>query len=113
MSLFDRADAMSQTYYFLAASKSFIEAEPLDEVLRERTRNYGEQGKAIDFYYIEQPAFLNNPELSDLSAKLDRPAVAVISTDPKMIRWLRLRLEFVETGEFQAASVEEAKRSLA
>ncbi|MEM6445212.1 MAG: MgPME-cyclase complex family protein [Cyanobacteria bacterium J06642_2] len=103
---------MSQTYYFVAASQSFIESEPLNEVLAERTRNYAEKNKPIDFFYVERPAFLDAPELAELSAKVDRPAVAVISTDPKMIRWLRLRLEFVEMGEFQAENQEKATRSL-
>jgi hypothetical protein len=30
--------------------------------------------------------------------------VAIISTNPQFITWLKLRLEFVETGEFQAPS---------
>lgn len=103
---------MSQTYYFVAASQSFIESEPLNEVLEERTRNYGEQGKPIDFFYVERPAFLEAAELAELNAKIEKPAVAIISTDPKMIRWLRLRLEFVEMGEFQAENLDGAKRSL-
>ena len=34
------------THYFVAASARFLtEEEPLDEVLKERRRHYGEQGK--------------------------------------------------------------------
>ena len=51
-------------YHFVAASEAFLTVEePLDEVLRERVRNYGEQGKAIDFWLVKRPAFLNAPEL--------------------------------------------------
>ena len=51
-------------YHFVAASETFLTVEePLDEVLRERVRNYGEQGKEIDFGLVKRPAFLNAPEL--------------------------------------------------
>ncbi|MFO0058416.1 MAG: MgPME-cyclase complex family protein, partial [Cyanobacteriota bacterium] len=50
---------MSTTYHFIAASEAFLtEEEPLEEVLRERTRNYQETGKAIDFWLVRRPAFL-------------------------------------------------------
>lgn len=93
------------TYHFVAASEAFLtEEEPLEEVLRERVRNYGEQGKAIDFWLLKRPAFLDAPELAPLLAAVPRPAAAVVSTDPKFITFLKLRLEFVATGSFEAPS---------
>jgi hypothetical protein len=93
------------TYHFVAASERFLcEEEPLEEVLRERVRNYGETGKAIDFWLVKRPAFLEAPELSAQAASVPRPAAAVISTDAKFITFLKLRLEFVATGSFQAPS---------
>jgi len=93
------------TYYFVAASEAFlIEEEPLDEVLRERVRNYGEQGKAIDFWLVKRPAFLAAPELATQVASVPRPAAAVVSTDEKFITFLKLRLEFVVQGRFEAPS---------
>ena len=84
------------TYYFVAASEAFlIEEEPLDEVLRERVRNYGEQGKAIDFWLVKRPAFLDAPELSAIGTQVPRPAAAVVSTDATFIEFMKLRLEFV------------------
>ncbi len=95
----------SQTYYYLVASQHFLlEEEPLDEVLKERTRNYQEQEKAIDFWLITQPAFLDAPELATVKGKCPQPAAAVISTDATLITWLKLRLEYVLTGEFAAPS---------
>jgi len=39
-----------QTYYYVLASQSFlIEEEPLEEVLRERTRHYHEREKKLIF----------------------------------------------------------------
>jgi len=76
----------------------------MDEVLRERTRHYQEQEKQIDFWLVNQPAFLEAPEMADLKAKCPQPASAIISTNSQMITWLKLRLEYVITGEFQAPS---------
>jgi hypothetical protein len=94
-----------QTYHYVLASQKFlIEEEPLEEVLRERTRHYQEQEKEIDFWLVKQPAFLEAPEMSGIKAKCPQPAVAIISTNPQFITWLKLRLEFVITGQFQAPS---------
>ena len=93
------------TYHFIAASESFLTVEePLDEVLRERQRNYAETGKEIDFWLVKQPMFLEAPEMADVKAKVPEPAAAVVSTDPKFITFLKLRLEHVLTGTFSAPS---------
>ena len=92
-----------QTYYYLLASQHFLlEEEPLDEVLKERIRNYHEQEKEIDFWLVKQPAFLEAPAMAAIKAKCPQPAAAIISTNQQFITWLKLRLEFVATGEFQA-----------
>ena len=94
-----------QTYYYLVASQKFLrEEEDLNEVFAERTRNYQEQGKEIDFWLIDRPAFLDAPELASVKAKVPQPATGVVSTNQQFITWLKLRLEFVAVGEFQAPS---------
>ena len=105
-----------QTYYYVLASQRFLlEEEPLDEVLKERTRHYHEQEKEIDFWLVNQPAFLEAPQMAQVKQKCPQPAVAIISTNPQFITWLKLRLEFVGTGEFQAPSdtIPDPLRSLA
>lgn len=93
------------TYYYIVASQKFLlEEEPLEEVLQERVRNYQEQNKEIDFWLVKQPAFLQAPELAQVKAKAPASSVAIISTNPQFITWLKLRLEFVLTGEFVAPS---------
>jgi len=93
------------TYHYVLASKKFLmEEEPLEEVLRERTRNYQEQEKEIDFWLVPEPAFLDAPELAEPKAKCPQPAAAILSTNPQFITWLKLRLEYVLTGEFEAPS---------
>lgn len=104
-----------QTYYYVLGSHKFlIEEEPLEEVLRERTRNYRENEKEIDFWLVEQPAFLEAPEMAAVKAKCPQPAVAIVSTNKQVVTWLKLRLEYVLTGEFQAptASIPDALASL-
>lgn len=94
-----------QTYYYVLASQHFLtEEEPLDEVLKERTRYYQEQEKEIDFWLVNQPAFLEAPEFVEIKANCPQPASAIVSTNSQFITWLKLRLEFVITGEFQAPS---------
>ena len=95
-----------QTYYYLVASSKFLrsETEALDDVLNERVRNYHEQKKEIDFWFIDNPAFLNAPELTAVKAKCPQPATGIVSTNAQFITWLKLRLEFVSTGEFLAPS---------
>lgn len=94
-----------QTYYYVLASQRFLlEEEPIEEVLRERTRHYHEQEKEIDFWLVKEPAFLEAPAMASYKAKCPQPAVAVISTNPQFITWLKLRLEYVSTGEFHAPS---------
>jgi len=101
-------------YHFVAASQAFLTVEePLEEVLRERRRNYGETGKPIDFWLVERPAFLERQELATEMAAVPRPAAAVVSTDPKFITFLKLRLEFVQRGQFEAADQDTALASLA
>jgi hypothetical protein len=94
-----------QTYYYVLTSQTFLlEEEPFAEVLKERIRNYHEREKEVDFWLVEQPAFLEAPEMAAIKAKCPQPSVAVISTNKTFITWLKLRLEFVITGEFQAPS---------
>jgi hypothetical protein len=94
-----------QTYYYVLTSQHYLlEEEPIEEVLRERTRHYQEQEKAIDFWLVRQPAFLEAPEMATVKAECPQPAAAILSTNPQFITWLKLRLEFVTTGEFQAPS---------
>ena len=92
-----------QTYYYAVGSKQFLlEEEPLEEVLKERRRYYQEQEQELDFWLVKQPAFLEAPELAEVRANCPQPAVALVSTNKSFITWLKLRLEYIATGEFQA-----------
>ena len=95
------------TYFFVAASEKFLTVEePLEEILKERERNYKENQKKIDFWLLKNPSFLKTTEFVDLKSKIPFPPAAVISTDKKFITFLKLRLEFVAVGEFECPNAE-------
>ncbi len=95
------------TYYFIAASEKFLTVEePLEEILKERERNYKENNKEIDFWLLKNPSFLQTTQFVDLKAKIPSPPAAVLSTDKKFITFLKLRLEFVAVGEFESPNAE-------
>ena len=90
------------TYFFVAASEKFLTVEePLDEILKERIRNYKENYKEIDFWLLKNPSFLKTSKFVDLSKRIKNTPAAVLSTDKKFITFLKLRLEFVAVGEFE------------
>ena len=95
------------TYFFIAASKKFLtEEEPLEEILKERRRNYKENSRDIDFWLLIKPLFLKYSQLKELYKKVPKPQAAVISTDKKFITFLKLRCEFVAYGEIECPNSE-------
>ena len=95
------------TYFFVAASEKFLTIEePLEEILKERERNYKENNKDKDFWLLKNPSFLQTTQFDALRAKIPSPSAAVLSTDKKFITFLKLRLEFVAVGEFEFPNAE-------
>ena len=95
------------TYFFVAASEKFLTVEePIEEILKERERNYKENNKERDFWLLKNPSFLQITQFDDLRAKIPSPPAAVLSTDKKFITFLKLRLEFVAVGEFECPNAE-------
>jgi len=96
------------TYYYLVASEKFLTSdnENLHEVLEERERDYKEKNKEKDFWFIKQPAFLDAPEFKEIKAKCPQPAAAILSLNEQWITFLKLRLEYVITGKFDAPSAD-------
>ncbi|MEL6501383.1 MAG: MgPME-cyclase complex family protein [Cyanobacteria bacterium J06623_1] len=93
------------TYYYVAASQKFLlEEEPFVEVIEERIRNYKERNQELDFWFIKQPAFLEAPEMASVKSQIPQPCAAVVTTNKQLATWLKLRLEYVLTGEFSAPS---------
>nr|YP_010338276.1 hypothetical protein MW410_pgp154 [Bangia atropurpurea]UNJ18226.1 hypothetical protein [Bangia atropurpurea] len=90
------------TYYFALASQNFLlTEEPLEEVFRERINYYQSHNKAIDFWLIPDPKFLNKPEMIKFKNIVPDEAIAIISTNSIFINWLKLRIGYVCTGQFE------------
>ena len=95
------------TYFFVAASEKFLTVEePIEEILKERIRNYKENNKEIDFWLLKNPSFLQTTQFADLKAKIPSTPAVVLSTDKKFITFLKLRLEFVAVWELECPSAE-------
>jgi len=99
------------TYHFLVANADFMldEEEHFQEVLRERLRFFKEHNRDQDFWLLYEPDFLN--EFPDVCKRLKRPAVALVSTDSTWITFMKLRLDRVLRGSFEADTFAEASRS--
>lgn len=89
-------------YYFILASEKFLlKEEPLEEILRERVQNFKKKEKALNFWIIPNPTFLNNQEFQQIKNKNLENPVTVISTDKNFITWLKLRINNVASGSFE------------
>ncbi|WVZ56811.1 hypothetical protein U9M48_007288 [Paspalum notatum var. saurae] len=100
-----------KTYHFLVANAKFMldEEEHFQEQLAEKLRLYGERGMEQDFWLVVEPKFLDR--FPNITKRLKRPAVALVSTDGNWITFMKLRLDRVLQDQFDAESVEEALAS--
>ena len=88
-------------YYFIIASKQFlVTEEPMEEVLRERIQYYRRTQKRIDFWLLPAPKFLQAKNYNNITTKLPKNCLAIVSTNKIFITWLKLRLNNVFVGEF-------------
>ncbi|XP_073271099.1 protein YCF54, chloroplastic [Primulina huaijiensis] len=100
-----------KTYHFLVANAKFMldEEEHFKELLAERLRLYGERDKEQDFWLVTEPKFLDN--FPNITKRLKRPAVALVSTDGTWIKFMKLRLDRVLQDSFEAENLGEALAS--
>ena len=53
-------------YFFVAASEKYLTVEDtVEEILKERIRNYKENNKEIDFWLLKNPSFLQTSQFID------------------------------------------------
>eukprot|EP00250_Pteridium_aquilinum_P034714 c7992_g1_i1 orf=169-831(+) len=98
-------------YHFLVANAKFMldDEEHFQELMRERLRNFEERNREQDFWLVIEPKFLDN--FPDITKRLKRPAVALVSTDELWITFMKLRLDRVLRGEIEAETMTEALKS--
>ena len=91
------------TYYFIIGSHDFLlKEEPLEEVLRERAQYYNRNNKELDFWILLNPPFLSSKPFEKVKNMVPDNCVAILSTNKLFITWLKLRLNNVLSGEFNA-----------
>nr|YP_010851142.1 hypothetical protein Ycf54 [Aphanocladia delicatula]WGH14229.1 hypothetical protein Ycf54 [Aphanocladia delicatula] len=97
---------MIYNYHFAFASQSFfLDQEPIEEILRERTQYYSSCNKDIDFWFVLNPYFLKSLDYDVNHYNKNQSFAAIVSLDKQFIQWLKLRLVFVYTGNFKAKSI--------
>ncbi|KAG5598386.1 hypothetical protein H5410_029756, partial [Solanum commersonii] len=95
-------------YHFLVANAKFMldEEEHFQEQMFERRRLYEERSMEPDFWLVVEPKFLD--KFPNITKRLKRPAVALVSTNGPWITFMKLRLDRVLQESYEADSVEEA-----
>ncbi|GAB2226103.1 hypothetical protein Droror1_Dr00021894 [Drosera rotundifolia] len=98
-------------YYFVVANAKFMldEEEHFREVMFERLRLYGERNMEQDFWLVIEPKFL--VKFPNITKRLKRPAVALVSTNGPWITFMKLRLDRVLAESYEANSFEDALAS--
>lgn len=87
-----------------------VQNEALAEQLRELKRYYEENGREQDFFFVCEPEWLNKfPE----AKKVQKPAVALVSTDKQWITFMKLRLDRVLKLDLGNMSIDTATKSTA
>ncbi|XP_010681010.2 uncharacterized protein LOC104896030 [Beta vulgaris subsp. vulgaris] len=104
-------DQTTKKYYFVVANAKFMldEEEHFQEQMFERLRYFGEQNKEQDFWLVIEPKFLE--KFPNITKRLKRPAVALVSTNGTWITFMKLRLDRVLAESYEADSIEEALAS--
>ncbi|KAH9618271.1 hypothetical protein KSS87_001500 [Heliosperma pusillum] len=105
------ADQTTQRYYFVVANAKFMldEEEHFKELMFERLRLFEERKMEQDFWLVVEPQFLE--KFPNITKRLKRPAVALVSTNRPWITYMKLRLDRVLSESYEADSVEEALAS--
>ncbi|XP_042000018.1 uncharacterized protein LOC121749514 isoform X2 [Salvia splendens] len=101
----------SKSYHFVVANAKFMldEEEHFQELMSERLRLYGERNMEQDFWLVIEPKFLD--KFPNITKRLKRPAVALVSTNGPWITFMKLRLDRVLQDSFETDTLEEALAS--
>lgn len=107
----EEASSGRKQYHFVVANAKFMldEEEHFQELMGERLRLFGERSKEQDFWLVIEPKFLD--KFPNITKRLKRPAVALVSTNGPWITFMKLRLDRVLQESFEADSLEEALAS--
>ena len=71
-----------------------VQNESMAEQLRERVRFFREIGRDVDFYLVPNPTWLDTTFAAQ-GKQVQRPCIALVSTDAVWITFMKLRLDRV------------------
>eukprot|EP01026_Neomeris_dumetosa_P005322 TRINITY_DN1151_c0_g1_i2.p2 TRINITY_DN1151_c0_g1~~TRINITY_DN1151_c0_g1_i2.p2 ORF type:complete len:202 (+),score=25.47 TRINITY_DN1151_c0_g1_i2:41-607(+) len=99
-----------KTWYALVASAEFmlndVQNEAMAEQLREKKRYYEEKGEEIDFFFVCEPAWLEE-KFPQQAKQVGRPCLALVSADKVWSRFMQTRLDRVLPLEITDIEYEE------
>eukprot|EP00241_Pyramimonas_parkeae_P008337 CAMPEP_0114248160 /NCGR_PEP_ID=MMETSP0058-20121206/13417_1 /TAXON_ID=36894 /ORGANISM="Pyramimonas parkeae, CCMP726" /LENGTH=180 /DNA_ID=CAMNT_0001361533 /DNA_START=147 /DNA_END=689 /DNA_ORIENTATION=- len=97
------SDTEEQRWGYVICNAKFMlqEEEHMAEVLRERRRMFTEKGRPMDFFIVPEPKWVDALP-ADVLSRLGRPAAAIVSTDLIWIKFVKLRMDKVYEGAFDA-----------
>ncbi|KAI3994040.1 hypothetical protein MKX01_012297 [Papaver californicum] len=106
-----KVEGGKKKYYFLVANARFMlyEEEHFKEQMVERLRLFKERNMEQDFWLAIEPKYLD--KFPQITKRLGRPAVALVSTNRPWITFMKLRLDIVLSESYEADSLEEALAS--
>ncbi|XP_071718041.1 protein YCF54, chloroplastic-like [Rutidosis leptorrhynchoides] len=98
----------TKKYHFVVENAKFMlhDEEHFQEQLFERVRLFKERNMEQDFWVVIEPKFLD--KFPDITKRLKRPAVVLVSTNGTWIKFMKLKLDRVLQESFEADTVEEA-----
>ncbi|XP_023007237.1 uncharacterized protein LOC111499783 [Cucurbita maxima] len=105
VSSYSAGEQESNKYHFVVANAKFMldEEEHFRELLFERLRYYAARNKEQDFWLVIEPKFLER--FPNITKRLQRPAVALVSTNSTWITFMKLRLDRVLAESYEADSL--------
>jgi len=93
-----RSHPRKQTWTAVVANAEFmlndVQNESMAEQLRERVRFFREIGRDVDFYLVPNPTWLDTTFAAQ-GKQVQRPCIALVSTDAVWITFMKLRLDRV------------------
>jgi hypothetical protein len=97
------SESEEQRWGYVIANAKFMlnDEEHMAEMLRERRRMFAEKERPMDFFIVTEPKWIEALP-KDVQSRLGRPAAAIVSTDLSWITFMKLRLDKVHKGEFDA-----------
>jgi len=97
------SETEEQRWGYVIANAKFLlnDEEHMAEILRERRRMFTEKDRPMDFFIVTEPKWIEALP-KDVQSRLGRPAAAIVSTDLTWITFMKLRLDKVHKGEFDA-----------